>query len=178
MASDCGSSGIRAPTGLGAWIGAIALGLAWALGGCFAPPTNAQRVSDAARDLNTAARFGDLEGAAALAAPAVRADFLARRALWGGEIRILDVELLDLRVDEGAARAHVEVNVSWMRTSESALRVTRVAQIWRERDGAWLLTQEERVAGDIGVFGEPVEPVVSAREPRQFETRRLTPVIE
>jgi len=65
-----------------------------------------------------------------------------------------------------------------MRTSESALRVTRIAQVWRERDGDWLLTQETRVAGDVGVFGEPV--AVPADEPpqRQFETRRLTPVIE
>ncbi len=178
MASACRSNGDRAPKRFGAWIGAIALGLAWALGGCYAPPSVAQRVSDAARDLNTSARFGDLDGAAALAAPAVRADFLARRALWGGEIRILDVELLDLRVDEADARAFVEVNVSWMRTSESALRVTRIAQVWREREGNWLLTQEERVAGDVGIFGEPVEVVVAEREPRQFETRRLTPVIE
>ena len=98
----------RVPTRLGTWLSAVALGVAWVLAGCYAPPSVTQRVSDAARDLNLAARFGDLEGAAALAAPAVRAEFLARRALWGGEIRILDVELQGLRVDEAAARAALE----------------------------------------------------------------------
>jgi len=178
MTSARGRSKERVPTRLGTWLSAVALGVAWVLAGCYAPPSVTQRVSDAARDLNLAARFGDLEGAAALAAPAVRAEFLARRALWGGEIRILDVELQGLRVDEAAARAFVEVNVSWMRTSESALRVTRIAQVWRERDGDWLLTQEERVAGDVGVFGEPIEVPADEPQQRQFETRRLTPVIE
>ncbi|MBN2192683.1 MAG: hypothetical protein JW751_07680 [Polyangiaceae bacterium] len=160
----------------GSWL--VASGIAWALAGCFAPPSNAQKVNDAARDLNLAARFGNLEAAAALAAPAVRSDFLARRALWGDEIRILDVELVDLRMEAEGVRAFVEVNVSWMRTSESNLRTTRIAQVWRERDGDWLLTAEERVAGDVGIFGEPVEVLRPAAEPRQFETRRLKALVE
>jgi hypothetical protein len=162
------------------WRAVVVLGVAALLGGCFAPPSNAQRVGDAARDLNVAARFGNLEAAAALAAPAVRSEFLARRALWGNEIRVLDVELVGLDVNEDTERAFVQVNVSWMRTSESTLRVTRVAQTWRQRDGDWLLTQEERIAGDVGVFGEPVtvlQPEPTAPAPR-FATQRLSPVIE
>lgn len=157
-----------------AWLGVCAL----TLGACFAPPSATQRVSDAARELNLAARFGNLDLAADFASPAARPGFLARRALWGHEIRILDVELVGLRVDEDAAQAFVEVNVSWMRTSESALRVTRIAQMWRERDGDWQLAQESRVGGDIGVFGEAVQVLRPAAEPRHFETQRLSPVIE
>jgi hypothetical protein len=40
---------------------------------------------------------------------------------------------------------------------ESQLRATRVAQVWRQQDGGWKLTRERRVAGDVGLFGEPVE---------------------
>ena len=125
--------------------------------GCFAPTSNTERLTDAARELNLSARFGRLELAASHAAPAVRQDFLARRAQWGESIRVLDVELASLDIDDDAGEALVEVDVSWILISESTLRGTRIAQQWKEMDGDWLLTREKRVSGDIGLFGEQVE---------------------
>jgi hypothetical protein len=48
-----------------------------------------------------------------------------------------------------------------------------VAQVWREEDGNWQLTREKRVAGDIGLFGEPVEVARPEIRDVQFPTMTL-----
>ncbi len=142
-----------------------------ALAGCMAPPSQAQRVTDAARELNVACRFGRMDVALGHTSPGARDQFLERRASWGRQVRVLDVELAGLRMrDEYNAVLHVDV--AWVRDSESSMRSTRVAQMWRDGDGGWRLIREQRVSGDLGLFGERVpEP---AREPLrdvQFPTR-------
>jgi len=131
--------------------------LALGLGACFAPPTQSQRVTDAARELNVAARFGRMDLAAGHASRAARKHFLERRAQWGNRIRVVDVALASLAMGEGNETAHVHVDIAWVRIDEGSLRSTRVAQLWRERDGVWQLTREKRAAGDIGLFGEAVK---------------------
>ena len=152
---------------------AILAVVACCLGGCFAPPSTTQKVTDAARELNVNSRFGRMDMAASYAAPAARQSFIERRVAWGSEVRVMDVELARLDLDKDDRRALVEIVVSWMRIDESRLRATRVAQVWREEDGNWQLTREKRVAGDVGLFGEHVE--VARREVRdvQFPTMTL-----
>jgi hypothetical protein len=130
------------------------IGGALALSACLAPQTPAARATDAARELNLAARFGRMDVAIGHTATGARAPFLERRAEWGKELRVLDVELAGLSMKD-PRQAVVLVDVAWMRMSEGALRSTRIAQTWRDDEG-WQLVREQRLAGDIGLFGEQV----------------------
>jgi hypothetical protein len=142
-----------------------------AVSGCMAPPSQAQRVTDAARELNVACRFGRMDVALGHTSPGARDQFLERRASWGRQVRVLDVELSGLRMrDEYNAVLHVDV--AWVRDSESSMRTTRVAQIWRDGDGGWRLIREQRLSGDLGLFGESVpEPTAQPQRDVQFPTR-------
>jgi hypothetical protein len=158
-------------------VAAVAL-LAVAATGCLAPATRSQRLLEAARETNVSARFGRMDVAAMAVAADARAGFLRRRASWGDQIRVVDVELAGLDVDRKTSEATVDVQVAWVRMSEGVLRATRVQQKWREDKRGWKLASEERTAGDLGLFGEPVEVLRPEREAVQFATRRLSPVIE
>ena len=128
-----------------------------ALSGCVAPPPPSERATDAARNLNLAARFGRMDLAAAQAADSTREEFLQRRAGWGKTLRILDTEMAGFQMPD-ATHATVVVDVSWVRMNESIVRSTRVSQAWRdEQRGGWKLVREKRVEGDLGLFGEYVE---------------------
>ncbi|HMJ11469.1 MAG TPA: hypothetical protein VK524_08670 [Polyangiaceae bacterium] len=135
---------------------AAALLLLAALGssGCLAPQTPAARATDAARELNLAARFGRMDVAIGHTASGARGQFLERRTAWGKELRVLDVELAGLSMSD-PRQATVLVDVAWTRMSEGSLRSTRIAQTWRDDEG-WQLVREQRIAGDIGLFGEQV----------------------
>jgi hypothetical protein len=128
-----------------------------ALVACLSPPPPSERATDAARDLNLAARFGRMDLAAAHAADSVRGDFMKRREGWGKTVRILDTEMAGFEMAD-ASSATVMVDVSWVRMDETTVRSTRVSQAWRdETHGGWKLVREKRVAGDLGLFGEYVE---------------------
>jgi len=131
--------------------------------GCLRPPSPAEQVTDAARELNLAARFGRLDVASERASNAARKSFLERRRHWGNELRVVDIDLSGLSLPD-PEHAEVMVNVSWMRMSEGMLRNTVVVQHWSNEDYGWQLTREKRVAGDLGLFGETV--VVLAPEPQ------------
>jgi hypothetical protein len=130
------------------------LAVALPLSACLAPQTPAARATDAARELNLAARFGRMDVAIGHTATGARAPFLERRSEWGKELRVLDVELAGLSMND-PRQALVLVDIAWMRMGEGALRTTRIAQTWRDDEG-WQLVREQRVAGDIGLFGEQV----------------------
>ena len=141
---------------------------------CVMPPPPAERVADAARELNLAARFGRMEIALELTDKSVRPTFLEHRAAWGKQIRVLDVELSSFSMPS-ADRAQIEVDYAWSRVDEGTLRTTRIAQEWRDPGGGFRLVRERRVAGDLGLFGEAL-PASLARDdaPRrdvQFETK-------
>jgi hypothetical protein len=121
--------------------------------GCFAPVSPGQRVSDAARELNLSARFGKMDLAATLVDASVRADFMLRRAQWGKEIRVVDVDLAAVDVRD-QTHAIVAVDVSWVPLQDSVLRATRLSQSWQDNGHGWMLVREQRLAGDFGLFGE------------------------
>ena len=134
------------------------------------PPSASEKASEAARELNLSARFGNMDAAAAKAASEVRADFMQRHAQWGGEIRIVDVELGGMNMPD-SDHAVFDVNYSWMRSNESTLRVTRVTQRWTSLKGAWSLESEKRAAGDMGLFGEHVDVLRPVQRDTQFATK-------
>ena len=114
-----------------------------------------QEVSELARDVNLATRFGRMDIAFEHTSDAHRKEFLRKRADWGTEIRILDVEMsgVELKTPESA---EATVDVSWVRMNEGLLRSTRVKQAWQNEGGGWLLNSEERQSGDVGLLGERV----------------------
>jgi hypothetical protein len=138
------------------WLPVLCL-FAAAGSGCVAPQPPSQRVTDAARETNMAARFGRMDLAVEHAAEGTRAQFAKRHADWGGAIRVFDLELSGLNMPD-TEHATVFVDVQWMRIDENMLRTTRLEQSWRGtgKDGGWVLARERRVSGDIGLFGEPV----------------------
>ncbi len=149
------------------------LALALGLGACFAPPSQSRRVTDAAREMNIAARFGRMDIAVEHAARGARQSFLERRADWGHNLRVLDVQLSGLKLKD-LHHATVDVDISWERMNEAMLRQTRVAQLWRDTEkGGWQLVREKRVAGDIGLFGEEVEVLRPVQHDVHFPSKTI-----
>ena len=140
------------------------------LGACMMPPPASEKATDAARELNIAARFGRIDIAAGRAASEERSEFIRRRAMWGGEIRVVDVELAGLTMPD-SDHAVFQVDYSWMRLNEDTLRSTRISQRWTSLKGPWALESEQRVAGDVGLFGEHVQVLRPTQRDTQFATK-------
>jgi hypothetical protein len=138
---------------------------------CLAPQGPASRATDAARELNLAARFGRMDLAVGRTSAGARSSFLERRAEWGKNVRVLDVELAGMAM-KNPQNALIYVDVAWVRMDEGALRTTRVAQTWRDDEG-WQLVREQRVAGDLGLFGEYVERPRPAHRDVQFPSKTI-----
>lgn len=149
--------------GPGLWL--LALGAV----GCVTPPGPAERATDAAMALNVAARFNQLDVAVARAASAERPSFMKRHAAWGQSLRIVDVEMASLSLP-ASDRAVVLVDYAWIRSDEGTMRATRVEQEWKD-DGGFHLVRERRVAGDVGLLGEPMPPQAPRGPDKQFATR-------
>ncbi|MEZ4370705.1 MAG: hypothetical protein R3B07_07760 [Polyangiaceae bacterium] len=146
-------------TGFKSVAGLLLLGaLSVTQGACMQPPSRTARLTEAAREMNLAARFGRMDLAAEHAATGARDHFLKRRSQWGNDIRVVDVELSGLSLKDDS-NAVVQVDVAWTRMDEGQLRTTRVGQQWQDREGSWRLVREKRLAGDFGLFGEPIEDV-------------------
>jgi hypothetical protein len=139
--------------------------------GCPTPPTPAELASEAARDLNLSARWGQIDMAAARTSPNARDAFFKNRAGWGHDVRVIDTELAGLSLKD-SSHAQVQVDVSWVRIDEATLRITRIEQTWVDEMGKWQMKKEARVGGDLGLFGEKVERPLEERRPdAQFPTR-------
>jgi hypothetical protein len=139
---------------------------------CLAPQGPASRATDAARELNLAARFGRMDVAVGRTSAGARSSFLERRSEWGKNVRVLDVELAGMAM-KNPQNALIYVDVAWVRMDEGALRTTRVAQTWRDADSGWQLVREQRVAGDVGLFGEYVERARPAHRDVQFPSKTI-----
>ena len=152
---------------------AVLVGLSTAA--CVSPPPS-QRVADVAREVNMAARFGRMDLALDRTAVGAKRHFSAHRSQWGGPVRVLDVELAGLSMQD-AEHAVVLVDFQWTRLDENTMRSTRIEQTWRGsgEDRGWTLVRERRIAGDLGLFGERVARAEPA-EPHddvQFATKTI-----
>ena len=144
--------------------------LAGVLVACMPSQVPAREVSDVARDLNLATRFGRMDVAAEHTSEGHRQKFLDSRASWGTEVRVVDVELSQLHVPD-AETAEVIVDVSWVRMNEGLLRSTRIHQDWENPGGGWRLSAERRIGGDVGLLGENVVVLRPEARDAQFPTK-------
>jgi hypothetical protein len=134
-------------------------------------------MQEAAGDFNLHSRFGRNEVAVLQVDPEAREEFARHRAAWGTSIRIADLEMTGLTLNnKEQTEATVTLKVAWFRPADGELRLTHLRQRWRDRSGDWKLVKEERMDGEVGLLGESVERVRSdERAPRaQFPTQRLT----
>jgi len=136
-----------------------------------APPTPSEKASEAARELNWAARWGKMEEAVQLAAKKNRGEFMKNRAGWHSDLRIVDSEMASLDMKD-ATHATVQVDVSWNFADDPTLRVTRLSQDWSDAEGKWVMLKEERVSGDLGLFGEEVKRLDKTRD-MHFPSRTI-----
>jgi hypothetical protein len=104
-------------------------------------------------------------------APGARESFLERRTSWGKELRIVDVELAGMSMKD-EVNAVIQVDVAWVRADDDTLRATRIAQTWRD-DGGWHLVREQRMAGDLGLFGERVQMAPVDTRDVQFPSKTI-----
>lgn len=137
----------------------LALSL-FALAGCPMPQTSAQRLTEAALEMNTAVRFGRMDVALERVGAKAREDFLRSHAGWGTHLRVVDVEFGGFEMVQ-RDEADVFLDVLWVRSDETTVRTTRIAQRWRDERGHWELVGEARRDGDVGLLGEP-EPTEGA----------------
>lgn len=139
---------------------------------CMPSQVPAQQVSEVARDLNIATRFGRMDLAVEHTSEAHRPVFLESRADWGLDVRVVDVELSQLEVPDSET-AQVIVDVSWVRVDENLLRSTRIRQSWQNPGGGWQLSGEERIAGDFGLLGENVTILRPEARDAHFPTKTI-----
>lgn len=133
------------------------------LAGCgLAGQSKPAKAQEAALELNLNARFGRMEMAAEHISPKARDKFFERRKAWGGSVRVADYDLTGIKII-GEDDAESYVKIAWYRANEGDLRVTTVKQKWHsDAKGDWMLTEEQRVDGDIGLLGEPPAPPAAA----------------
>jgi len=136
---------------------------------CIGNLTPSQRAQDAAIDLTTAARFGRMDIAIERVSRDDRERFVQQHAAWGGAIRIVDCDMLGLKITD-KDHAQAVVSVSWHRVDESEMRMTQIVQHWKDHRGAWLLESEERAAGDVGLLGEAATVMRPHSQSFQFES--------
>lgn len=120
----------------------------------MAPTSAAQRLTDAAYEMNTATRFGRMDVAAEHVASKSMEDFQKHHVEWGRRVRIVDLEFGGARVEE-KDNATVSVAVTWQKPDDAVVRSTTITQHWHDDKGTWHLVSEETKAGDDGLLGEP-----------------------
>ena len=130
-----------------------ALGLL-TLGACVPPPGPMEKLTNAAYDMNTATRFGRMDIAASHVVSHAQRDFMARHREWGGDLRIVDVELNGVRLVTPETAA-VSLKVSWHRLATSEISTSVVSQKWTSTGDGWKLTVEGRSGGAPGLFAAP-----------------------
>jgi hypothetical protein len=135
---------------------AVVVFSSFALAACMLPPNAAQRLSEAAYEFNTAARWGRMDLASERVREVARDEFTRQHKAWGKSIRIVDIELggMSIRKD---GDADVFITVSWQHGADTTMRSTDVAQRWTSTRGEWSMISEEEKGGDKGLIGE-VEP--------------------
>jgi len=142
--------------------------------GCpVAHQSAAARAQEAASELNVNTRFGRMEMASEWVAPSAKEQFFQRRSGWGSKIRIADYELAGMRmIGKDEEDMEMFVKVAWNRVDEGDLHVTTLKQKWHDFKGAWKLTEEARIDGDLGLLGEPPAPPPPGGAPPSATAKR------
>ena len=128
----------------------LAVSLAW--GGCtLSNLTPQQRFSDAAYEVNDAARWGQLDIASEHVAPHYRTRFLELRREWGERISVAEADVVHMHIDREKDRAFSVVNLTWTNDGIT-VRKSVVSQTWTSQRGKFRLIEETLKSGDPALF--------------------------
>lgn len=107
-------------------------------------------------------RWDRMPMAETVVAPEARPGFQQRHRTWGSQIRIVDIE--PVQVGTGGVRGVARVHVQWIGGEDSTeVRDSVVEERWDATYGRWMLRSERVVAGDPGLLATaaPSRPVAS-----------------
>lgn len=143
----------------GSWAAFLTIA-ALAFPACALPPASpSQRLSEVAHNMSMLTRFGRTASALDFVDPSEKQAFSERRAPWEKEIRLLDVELTELRL-LSKEEADIEMTVLWQRPAEADVRETQVTQHWKDGRKGWKLFSESAKSGDLSLLPsiKPLKP--------------------
>lgn len=125
--------------------------------GCGGMLSAAGKAQEAATNLNMDARLGRVEFCLEHVDVKDRETFKKIHTAWGKKLRVVDSEITGFKMASDDESAAVDVQVSWYRPESGDLHVTVLHQKWKDINGDWYLSSEERSDGDTGLMGETVE---------------------
>ena len=124
----------------------LALALLLAACGAAMPKGQAEKLQEAVYEYNRALRWGNIDTAAAYLPAAERPAFL--REHKGDSTIIMGADVLAVEPDYEHDLAEVTVAYEWRSPTGITVNLTRMRQIWRYTDGAWLLASRQEVKGE------------------------------
>lgn len=138
----------------------LTLALSLPLGGCFLANASPQKkLGDTIREMNNAAHWGRVGQAALYVDGSYRAQFVARRAHWTGEVQLADHEVVHVQMDPAGETATAVVTCSWYGLSDMSLHSSVIQQTWKDFDGDFALVDEVVVRGNPKLLlDSPAEP--------------------
>ena len=114
--------------------------------GCGALAKNGETLTESVRAYNEGVRWERYAVAAVHVPPKLRAQFVDDWDERANDLKISDYEVV--KVDQkGAEAAHVQVKLSWYKSSEGTLHETQAVQTWERHGKDWLIVDEARLRG-------------------------------
>jgi hypothetical protein len=115
--------------------------------GCSAPQLRGENgLSDSIRSFNEGVRWERFAAAASLLPAPQRAQFVDEMDERSTDLKITDYEVV--KVDSrGEREAHVQVKLSWYKSSDGAVHETHALQTWERHGKSWLMVDETRLRG-------------------------------
>ena len=153
-----------------AWLLAGSLTAVAGASGCMMGTSRAQRVQEAAYELNMGLRFGYNGQALGKVASEHKREFLRQHRDWSQRLRIVDLDLAGLEINE-KGDGDVYVTVLWQPVDETTVRTTVIHQTWKDQKGTWMLVAEERSQGEQGLINETGDKKQDESEPKSKEPR-------
>lgn len=115
--------------------------LVLACSACAGGYSNSDQLQRRVTSYNEAVRWGRYFSASELVTTETRESWLEEHRGWRQDLRIAEYEVVDSTLNEDSA--HVLVQVTWYRMSESVLQTTTLNQTWERRGLSWQLASEE-----------------------------------
>ena len=114
--------------------------------GAAMPKSTAAKLQEAVYEYNRALRWNNIDTAATYLPPADRPAFLKEHK--GDATIVMGADVLSVDPDYAHEVAEVTVLFEWRAPDGITVNTTRIRQLWRYRDGAWLLVSRQEVKAE------------------------------
>lgn len=135
---------------------------------CATPAAHSDTLQETIKGYNDAVRWERFENAATALPAAQRAQTVDDWDERAHDLKFIDYDIV--KVDsKGSREAHVQIKMSWYKTSEGTLRETQAIQTWEKHGKGWELVDERRLRG-YEMPGLP-EPTAKEEQEEQADPR-------